>query len=265
MRQRGSVLKYMERNNIARGPNMPVKRRPVNVPLFVGLLVVTLAVMLALLLRFPNLRGHPGYLALAMLTPLLAGMSVALRYAYPRDRVPRDRVPRAASLGLRAALVAVVVLDAIFFVSPIFIQTTAHESAPTFASATSVPAQSTGSARPAQTPIAPATRSGAFDHRSGIDTVAGHAMLGTATDGTLILRLEDLHATHGPDLYVYLTRVASPQTADEVQRGYEVSTLKATTGDQNYTLPAGTDLSQYKAVVIFCKSFSVIFGYANLT
>lgn len=47
--------------------------------------------------------------------------------------------------------------------------------------------------------------------------------------------------------------------------GLEVSTLKATSGDQNYTLPAGTDPAKYKAVVIYCKSFSVIFGYANLT
>lgn len=248
----------MERN-VAPSQETLEKRRPADPHVFVGIVIGALAVMLALLVRFPNLRGHPGYLTLAMLTPLLAGVSIALT----RSRL-RARLPRAASLGLHAALAVVLVLDVIFFVSPIFIQTTAHETAPTFASATSVPAQPTGSVAAAQTPAPPATRSGAFDHRSGIDTVAGRATLGIAADGTPILRLEDLHATHGPDLYVYLTRVTSPQTADEVQRGYEVSTLKATSGDQNYVLPADADLSQYKAVVIFCKSFSVIFGYATL-
>jgi hypothetical protein len=47
-------------------------------------------------------------------------------------------------------------------------------------------------------------------------------------------------------------------------RGLEVGKLKATAGETNYTLPAGLDLGQFKAVVIYCKSFNVIFGYANL-
>ena len=45
----------------------------------------------------------------------------------------------------------------------------------------------------------------------------------------------------------------------------EVGKLQATTGGSNYELAATTDITQFKSVVIYCKSFSVIFGYANLS
>ena len=79
-----------------------------------------------------------------------------------------------------------------------------------------------------------------------------------------MLRLEQLNATHGPDLYVYLSAVASPSTRDQVMSGLEVGKLKATSGDLNYFPSASLDIAKYKSVVIYCKSFSVIFGFANL-
>ncbi len=84
------------------------------------------------------------------------------------------------------------------------------------------------------------------------------------SDNQLVLRFEQLQAANGPDLHVYLSRVASPSTTEQVMDGLEVGRLKATTGSSNYALPAGTDPSQFKSVVIYCKSFSTIFGYANL-
>ena len=47
--------------------------------------------------------------------------------------------------------------------------------------------------------------------------------------------------------------------------GVETGKLKATTGASNYELAATTDITKYKSVVIYCKSFSVVFGYANLS
>ena len=37
-----------------------------------------------------------------------------------------------------------------------------------------------------------------------------------------------------------------------------------TEGDQNYSIPANTDLSKYKAVSIFCERFNANFGTAPL-
>jgi hypothetical protein len=50
-----------------------------------------------------------------------------------------------------------------------------------------------------------------------------------------------------------------------VESGYQVGRLKATRGDSNYVLPDDVDASKYLAVVIYCRAFSAIFGYANLS
>ena len=64
--------------------------------------------------------------------------------------------------------------------------------------------------------------------------------------------------TNGPDLYVYLATDKS--TSDFVDLGK----LKANNGNQNYEVPEGTDLTKYDTVLIWCKSFSVLFGSADL-
>ncbi|MDH3497546.1 MAG: DM13 domain-containing protein, partial [Gemmatimonadota bacterium] len=41
--------------------------------------------------------------------------------------------------------------------------------------------------------------------------------------------------------------------------------LKGNVGDQNYDIPAGTDLTRYRTVTIWCRRFSVNFGSAPLS
>jgi hypothetical protein len=48
---------------------------------------------------------------------------------------------------------------------------------------------------------------GRFDHRLSGDTVSGMAILGKTADGSVVLRLQHLQATNGPDLYVYLSKL----------------------------------------------------------
>ncbi len=73
-----------------------------------------------------------------------------------------------------------------------------------------------------------------------------------------VLRLENLKVTNGPDLYVYLSTDKS--ASDFVNLGK----LKANNGNQNYNIPAGTDLTEYDTVLIWCKAFSVLFGSVDL-
>jgi hypothetical protein len=40
--------------------------------------------------------------------------------------------------------------------------------------------------------------------------------------------------------------------------------LKADKGNQNYAVPAGSDVAAAKSVVIWCKQFSVLFATARL-
>jgi hypothetical protein len=96
-----------------------------------------------------------------------------------------------------------------------------------------------------------------------------HKGEGTATiykvGAELVLRFDAFKSTNGPDLRVLLTRAAAPKTSPEVQAGYiEVAKLKGNIGNQNYTLPKDLALSDYKAVVIYCRPFHVVFSTATL-
>jgi hypothetical protein len=44
----------------------------------------------------------------------------------------------------------------------------------------------------------------------------------------------------------------------------ELGKLKGNEGDQNYEIPAGTDLTKFRAVSIYCERFNANFGTAPL-
>lgn len=92
----------------------------------------------------------------------------------------------------------------------------------------------------------------------GIHDAQGNALVIPLENGQKVLRLEDFRSTNGPDLYVYLATDSG--ASDYVSLGQ----LKANIGNQNYDIPAGTDLSKYDNVLIWCKQFSVLFGSAEL-
>lgn len=93
----------------------------------------------------------------------------------------------------------------------------------------------------------------------GFHKVEGVANVIRLDSGTEILRLENFKATNGPDLYVYLSTDKSASDFVNVGR------LKGNVGNQNYEIPAGTDLSKYNTVLIWCRAFSFLFGSAQLS
>jgi Electron transfer DM13 len=92
----------------------------------------------------------------------------------------------------------------------------------------------------------------------GIHDAQGIAKVIPIEGGGNVLRLEDLVVTNGPDLYVYLS--IDKSASDFINLGR----LKANIGNQNYPIPAGTDMSKYNTVLIWCRAFSVLFGSADL-
>jgi hypothetical protein len=99
-----------------------------------------------------------------------------------------------------------------------------------------------------------------------------HETRGTASvhdlgGGRRVLRLTDFATSNGPDVRVYL--VAAQDASDNAtvtKAGYiELGKLKGNQGDQNYEIPAGADLSKYRAVTIWCHRFNVNFATAPLT
>ncbi|MEV7551505.1 DM13 domain-containing protein [Amycolatopsis sp. NPDC089917] len=99
---------------------------------------------------------------------------------------------------------------------------------------------------------------------------SGSVRILRADDGSLVLRLENLDTSNGPDLRVWLTDAPVLPGKDGwfvFDDGAHVSAgkLKGNKGSQNYPLPAGTDLARYSSVTIWCDRFDVSFGAAELT
>lgn len=100
-----------------------------------------------------------------------------------------------------------------------------------------------------------------------------HATEGRATvyqqaDGKLLLRLTGFKTSNGPDVHVIL--LAAKDASDDANflksntERVELGKLKGNEGDQNYEIPAGTDLSKFITVSIYCERFNANFGAAPL-
>jgi hypothetical protein len=92
----------------------------------------------------------------------------------------------------------------------------------------------------------------------GIHNAEGIAKVIPQQDRSNTLRLENLHVTNGPDLYVY---IATDKSASDF---VSLGRLKANNGNQNYDIPSETDLTKYDTILIWCRPFSVLFGSAEL-
>ena len=80
------------------------------------------------------------------------------------------------------------------------------------------------------------------------------------------IQLSNFKTSNGPDVHIYLVNGEdSSQNAVKKNGFIDLGTLKGNIGDQNYEVPANTDLSKYKAVSIWCARFAVAFGGATLT
>lgn len=97
---------------------------------------------------------------------------------------------------------------------------------------------------------------------------SGRATIYESAEGKRYLRLSDFATSNGPDVHVLLARAEDESLKQEIVKGdldgLELGSLKGNQGDQNYDLPAATDLQQYQAVVIYCERFHAVFGVAKL-
>ena len=93
-----------------------------------------------------------------------------------------------------------------------------------------------------------------IDAGDGFHMASGQVKVLQITDGTQILRFENLDVTNGPDLYVYL---ATDTTAKDF---ISLGRLKGNMGNQNYPIPENIDFEKYNTVLIWCQAFSTLFG-----
>ena len=101
-----------------------------------------------------------------------------------------------------------------------------------------------------------------------VHATSGRATVYQEVDGKLVLRLTNFKTSNGPDVHVVL--VATKDAMDDANflkdntDKVELGKLKGNEGDQNYEIPAGTDLTKFRTVSIYCERFNANFGAAPL-
>lgn len=185
-----------------------------------------------------------------------------------------------------ALLAAVFIITAVgwFLASPLFINESVNEALPTHDEFMAMPAETREQTMVAITekmatmpdkamqekmPTATAPellKKGVFKDADAIHKGSGKALLYKLTDGSHLLRLEDFTVTNGPDLMVYLVKNADITEAEQVTTDFiNLGDLKGNIGNQNYMIPAGTDIAEYNSAVIWCELFGVLFSPATLS
>ena len=101
-----------------------------------------------------------------------------------------------------------------------------------------------------------------------LHSTAGRAAIYQQPDGKRILRLTNFKTSNGPDVHVILIAAKDAQDNENFLNGkverVELGNLKGNEGDQNYNIPAGTDLSKFRTVSIYCERFNANFEAAPL-
>jgi hypothetical protein len=82
---------------------------------------------------------------------------------------------------------------------------------------------------------------------------SGEAALYRQTDGTWFVRLEGIDVQNSPDVRVRLEPGAD---REDPSGGSDLGELKGNRGSQNYEIPAGTDVSGPRTILLWCRAFS---------
>ncbi len=218
---------------------------------------------------------YPNRVLIAVFVVIIAVLVIVLAWRGRWDRSIR-RHPRTAAAGLALGLV-LIVPAAWYLGSPLFLSATIDEPAPsaliaarpapsavpptsaTIEPPTPRPSEATAGT-PTSQPFTAIERSGSFTGADEFHFARGKARLVETAPGTFTVRLEGFAVRNGPDLFVYL----SPSDEGYAKSAVELGRLKADRGNQNYRVPAGTDVGSARSVVIWCRQFGVLFGTALL-
>jgi len=77
-------------------------------------------------------------------------------------------------------------------------------------------------------------------------------------DGKYRLAAENFNTSNGPDLHVYFSMEKQPVNFIDLGK------IKSTSGNQLYNIAGMPDFTQFKYVLIHCRAYNYLFGYAEL-
>ena len=101
-------------------------------------------------------------------------------------------------------------------------------------------------------------------------STSGEVAVVSRPDGSQFVTLTNLSTSLGPDVHIWLSaaHVSTDGTNSAAAGGadyIDLGALKGDSGNQTYEIPAGVDASAYSSVWLWCVSFSVSFGAAELS
>jgi hypothetical protein len=181
--------------------------------------------------------------------------------------VPRSRTVRAAAI----VATLILVIGGWYLGSPLFIRTTVNEPLPTAASSAAPaisPAASVGAiATPSSTPKTTFSHRGQLQYVDTLHNGKGTVVIGVTSfccpvGDQYFLRFEDVAITNAPDVHVYLSLDRGGKWNEATSK--YIGPLKATNGSFNYDV-APSDAGVYKSVVVWCRAFSVLVTWADLS
>ncbi len=104
---------------------------------------------------------------------------------------------------------------------------------------------------------------GAF--RSLAHTTTGTARIVELADGSRLVRFDELDTDSGPDLRVYLSAAPADGDPDALDDTFvDLGPLKGNQGNQNFAIPDLVKLEDFTSVCVWCRRFSVGFGFAPI-
>jgi hypothetical protein len=166
----------------------------------------------------------------------------------------RRRLVRRLLVGIGLCVVVLIAVGA-YWLQPwkLWTNTTVNEAAPS-------------ASNPAAAPTV--LSEGSFISQE--HSTAGTARLVRLSDGTTVLRLQDLATSEGPKVQVLLSDAPVLPGSEgyhvfDDARYVDLGPLKGNKGSANYVVPAGVDIEGLSSVSIWCDRFDVSFGAAELT
>ena len=96
-------------------------------------------------------------------------------------------------------------------------------------------------------------------------SASGKAAVVRTTTGRRLLTLRSFRIAPGPQVRVWLVP-RSARSDGQIPKDYkDLGKLKASRGNQQYTIPRSVDLRKYTSVVFWCVPFTQALARANLT
>jgi hypothetical protein len=177
-------------------------------------------------------------------------------------------VKKRTGITIVAIVGVVVFVGALLVLRPwlLFVDIRVDEALPSLAPRPSISAGPSAPATVAADPVPVELSSGRFVSHEH-DT-SGIARIVENPDGSLVLTLEELSTSNGPDVHVWLSGADVVEGRDGWFTAggapfLDLGPIKGNQGNQVYEIPAGTDLSKFPSVSLWCVQFGVSFGAAQ--